>query len=187
MYRKIIKRDIMQKIKLTIYDFGFHHEGSSPDNLAALTEAYKNGVEKAALYLGFHYFPPKGEDPEQALYWFNIASTKHDISAIAANRWLAKCFADGIGTEINYWHAYLHNEVYFNLYNRYWPAPEEERLHPDNYKFLIYKNLAEAASARLSDAEKKSAIEAAQAFCEEFPKKLEQDRIKVPDFLMKRL
>ena len=177
----------MTKNMLTVYDFGFHDEGSSPDNLSALTEAHKNGVEKAALYLGFHYFPPKGKDPEQAFDWFKKASTQHGISAIAANRWLAKCFVDGIGTEINYWHAYLHNEVYFTLYNRYWPAPEEERLHPENYKFIIYKNIAEAASANLSEFDKRSAIEAAQDFCEKFPKKIDQDRIEVPDFLRKKL
>lgn len=173
----------MEKSNLTIYDFGFQHEGCSLDNLAALIKAHENGVEKATLYLGFHYLPPNGESPEQAFYWFKKSSAQHGISAIAANRWLAKCFMEGIGVDRSYWHAYLHNEVYFILYNRYWPAPEEERLHPDNYKFLIYKNVAEAASVNLSEADKNSALEAAQKFCEEFPREIDSERIEVPDFL----
>jgi TPR repeat protein len=176
----------MTKNTPTIYDFGFRDEGPKPAKLKALTEAYDNGVSNAALYLGFHHFPPQGEDPEQAFYWFRKASAQHNTSAIAANRWLAKCYMDGIGTQVDYWRAYIHNEVYFHLYNRYWPAPEEERQNPENYKVIIHRYTEETASANLSDSEKNSALDAAMKVCEKFPAKIKSERIEIPNSLLKK-
>jgi TPR repeat protein len=169
--------------KTSIYDFGFSYYAPCEINLTALHKAHDAGVGAAALYIGFQYYNKEEVDFEKALEWFKVAGLQKNSSAIAAHRWIAKIYSEGMGIAINHSLSFVHNEIYFILYLRFYPVPDDKKIDSNNANVRIYQRLKDRLLPHLSLSAQKELVLEANRFSERFTKIEEPPQISLPYFL----
>lgn len=164
-------------------DFGYQNGGPFADNIVALTAAHGAGASDAALFLAFEYCRAPEGDPDQAFTWFVTASNQHNAQAIAAHRWLADFYMAQASDDQAMRKAYLHNEKFFSLYDKFWPSPNDERLHHDNPRIRAYVQVKHSLEPLMPRKEQTKLEQEAKAFCAAFPDAFPFEPVDIPDFL----
>lgn len=146
----------------TKYDFGYDHDGDVKKNIKALLQAYDAGVPDAALYLAFTHTASEPANYDAAFKWFEKASHADDWNAMAAHKWLAECYRDGVGCSVDLSKAYFYIEMfaarYDGLQSRWGHNQEPLRLYPENYRTQVYLNMKESLYRNMAPEEFSSAI-----------------------------